>query len=361
LFYQKLASKKKDRIFMLDLISPYLDAVSADAPCGADLEFEVDALVIQAEGQPEKVMGSSVIAAVEPDWKVLQKAAFKVLERSRDVRLSVLLTRVLTHTHGFVGLDQGVSLTNGLLQRYWEQVHPQEDEGEFIGRINVLKEMNEFRVLLSVVRLLPLTQSRMGRFSLRDIELAEGKVSSSDESEVVKASQISAAFQDTKIDVLQKNVKSIAHALDQVQSIGDVVSQHLGAADGVDLSQLVALLRSLLKVLEPYTKNVETLETVDESDDENENDVGVSAVTGGEKTMAAIKGISGREDVVKSLEAICDYFAKYEPSSPVPLLLVRAAKMVNMDFKELLNELAPDGLSQAENVYGKEKSESKLK
>jgi len=194
----------------------------------------------------------------------------------------------------------------------------------------------------------------MGRFSLRDIELSEGKISPSDDTGVVKMSQISVAFQDTDIDFLKKNKNSIAHALDQVQSIGDVVTQHLGAADSVDLSQLVALLKSLLKILEPYTQNVETSET--ETLDQSDDGVGVSAViAGGEKTMAAIKGVSGREDVVKSLEAICDYFAKYEPSSPVPLLLIRAAKMVNMDFKELLNELAPDGLSQAENVYGKEK------
>jgi len=338
---------------MLDLISPCLTQINQDSPCGDDLEFEVDALVDQAQGTPEQTMGDAIIAAVEPDWKVLRKDIFTVLERSRDVRLSVLLTRVLSHTDGFVGLDQGVSLTNELLQRYWEHVHPQEDDGEFICRINTLREMNEFTVLLGVVRLLPLTQSRMGRFSLRDIELSEGKISPSDDTDVVKMSQISAAFQDTDIDFLKKNKNSIAHALDQVQSIGDVVTQHLGAADSVDLSKLVALLKSLLKVLEPYTKNMETseTETLDQSDD-----VGVSAViAGGEKTMADIKGVSGREDVVKSLEAICDYFAKYEPSSPVPLLLVRAAKMVNMDFKELLSELAPDGLSQAENVYGKEK------
>jgi len=337
---------------MLDPLSPYLEPISPDSACGDDLEFEVDALIDQAQGTPEQTMGDSIIAAVDPDWKALRKTAFKMLERSRDVRLSVLLTRVLPHTDGFAGLDQGVSLTNELLQRYWEQVHPQEDDGEFICRLNALREMNEFTVLLNTVRLLPLTQSRMGRFGWRDIELAEGKVQApSDDTDVVKMSQISAAFQDTEIDFLQKNVKSIEHALAQVQSISDMTSQHLGASQGVNLSGLVKLLSSVLKFLEPYAQVEDPPEV-----DENDVDVVVSDPTGGEKTMVAIKGISGREDVVKSLEAICDYFAKYEPSSPVPLLLVRAAKMVNMDFKELLNELAPDGLSQAENVYGKEKS-----
>ena len=46
------------------------------------------------------------------------------------------------------------------------------------------------------------------------------------------------------------------------------------------------------------------------------------------------------------IDEICSYYAQYEPSSPVPLLLQRARRLVNKSFVEILEDLAPDGLNQ---------------
>lgn len=62
--------------------------------------------------------------------------------------------------------------------------------------------------------------------------------------------------------------------------------------------------------------------------------------------------IKNNEDVIRMLDKICDYYAKYEPSSPLPLLLQRAKRLVRKDFLEILKDIAPDGLTQAGRVTG---------
>jgi type VI secretion system protein ImpA len=57
---------------------------------------------------------------------------------------------------------------------------------------------------------------------------------------------------------------------------------------------------------------------------------------------------------VKLLDKICTYYEKNEPSSPVPLLMQRARRMVTMNFLEIMKDLADKGLPQVEAVAGKE-------
>jgi type VI secretion system protein ImpA len=69
-------------------------------------------------------------------------------------------------------------------------------------------------------------------------------------------------------------------------------------------------------------------------------------------TARADGEIAGRADVVRLLERICAWYARAEPSSPVPLLLQRARGLVEMNFTELMEELAPDGLNQLAQISG---------
>jgi type VI secretion system protein ImpA len=58
--------------------------------------------------------------------------------------------------------------------------------------------------------------------------------------------------------------------------------------------------------------------------------------------------------VVRTLDRICGYYARNEPSSPIPLLLRRARRLVTMDFVDIVRDLAPDALAQVEALRGTE-------
>jgi type VI secretion system protein ImpA len=63
--------------------------------------------------------------------------------------------------------------------------------------------------------------------------------------------------------------------------------------------------------------------------------------------------VRSREDVVRLLDKICAYYARAEPSSPIPLLLQRSKRLVSANFLDIVRDIAPDGLTQVENLSGK--------
>jgi type VI secretion system protein ImpA len=76
------------------------------------------------------------------------------------------------------------------------------------------------------------------------------------------------------------------------------------------------------------------------------------ALNGGAAPLSMTGQLQSREDVLRMLDKICEYYARAEPSSPVPLLLERAKKLVPMSFMEIVQNLIPDGSSQAELYRG---------
>jgi len=62
--------------------------------------------------------------------------------------------------------------------------------------------------------------------------------------------------------------------------------------------------------------------------------------------------VNSRENAIRTLETIATWFRTHEPSSPVPLLLDRARRLVSRSFMEVLADIAPDSVAQARLIGG---------
>jgi type VI secretion system protein ImpA len=62
--------------------------------------------------------------------------------------------------------------------------------------------------------------------------------------------------------------------------------------------------------------------------------------------------ITSRDEVLRCLERVLTYYARHEPSSPLPVLLIRAKSLIHADFAAIVRNLIPDGISQFENLRG---------
>jgi type VI secretion system protein ImpA len=62
--------------------------------------------------------------------------------------------------------------------------------------------------------------------------------------------------------------------------------------------------------------------------------------------------IGSRQDAIAALDAVADFFRRTEPSSPIPLFLSRAKRLVSKDFLEVLADIAPDAVAQARVAGG---------
>jgi len=53
------------------------------------------------------------------------------------------------------------------------------------------------------------------------------------------------------------------------------------------------------------------------------------------------------------LEKVKHYFTLHEPSHPAPLMIDRVQRMIDLDFMDIIRDLAPDGVHQLENIFGR--------
>jgi type VI secretion system protein ImpA len=124
-----------DHATSLDIES-LLAPVSEDAPCGPDLEYEPESLRLYAcaEGRPEQEWGGFTASAVPPDWPVVQTLAMQLLQRTKDLRVAVLLWRAMVRIGDLAGridgFADGLVLIERLLACYWVEVHPQLDASD---------------------------------------------------------------------------------------------------------------------------------------------------------------------------------------------------------------------------------------
>lgn len=364
-------------------LEDYLKEIALGSPCGENLEAEPDFANLEQEvkGTPERQIGDSIVPAKGPDWKKVRDLAFSLLERSRDIQIIMHLSCALVHTDGFNGLDNGLTLIKELLQRYWDDVYPRQDPDDDypLLRMNTLSTLNDYKKFLDPLINIPITNSKLGSFSWNQIEASKNKVDALShmtqdgylkkgfdkdspgtiEEAKKKASDelasIEAAFKDTNFEILKYQEKAIKHALAQAEGIVTITSEKVGSENAPDISRLITLLKSLQKLLTEKIKLIEA-STLEQSASEVEALDELTPV-GSLKKAGIGTGIHTREDVVAAIDVMCKYFERYEPSSPVPFLLQRAKKLLSMNFMEILQDLTPDAVSQAENICGVKKTE----
>jgi type VI secretion system protein ImpA len=79
---------------------------------------------------------------------------------------------------------------------------------------------------------------------------------------------------------------------------------------------------------------------------------GDASVTVSAKSISGV--INNNQDVIKTLNLVCDYYKKQEPSSPVPMFIERAIRLVGKNFMEALKDVAPAGVDEAKFILGKQ-------
>ena len=62
--------------------------------------------------------------------------------------------------------------------------------------------------------------------------------------------------------------------------------------------------------------------------------------------------IGTRAEAIKALDAVAAYFRTNEPSSPIPMFLERAKRLIGKDFLAVLEDVVPESVAQAKSIGG---------
>jgi type VI secretion system protein ImpA len=319
-------------------------------PCGPDLEYDAAFMELDqsSKGKPEQQFGDTLIAAEEPDWGAVRAQSEALLARTKDLRVAMLLARALVWTEGFAGLKPGLLLLCGLIERYWEGVHPlldPEDGLDPIMRMNALAPLGDGAALVRDVREAAILRARgQALLLVRDIAVAQGKLAPRPDAEPMAQSVIDGMLTEAGPDVLENAVATF-QALNALISLLD---GRVGSDQAPDLKPLVAIVQPVSQVAEQLiAANAEAAPAGEDAPEGAE-----AAATGAAPVKAARGEILTREDALKMIEKIIVYLERNEPTSPAPLLLRRAVRLMGMSFVDIIRDMAPDSMDRIETIAG---------
>jgi type VI secretion system protein ImpA len=337
-------------------VESLLKPLSPEAACGENLRWDRRFLELErlAEGKEETQFSS----AEEPNWREVRDVCVEVFAKGKHLRTAILLTLSAIKLDGHPGLRDGLKLIRGLLEQYWDEVYPQldtEDNNDPTERVNALAPLatpmatfgDKVRFLDSVYEA-PLCESRqLGKFSLRDIAIAAGtlQVPADDTRPVPTLSVIDAAFAETDQEVLEQIATAAEEGMEALKAIDAIFNAKCGAGIGPDVKPLQTILKDAALQVRRRLTSGEAAAAMDDAG------VGGGSGGGGGRDGAALSGdVSSSSDALSAIDKVIRYYERYEPSSPVPLILLSAKQMVGKGFLDISRVLTPDAISVLERV-----------
>lgn len=330
-------------------IQDLLTETSAEPPCGPDLTYDNDfqSMESAAQGKVEQQFGDTVIPAEPPDWRDVERQASALMQRTKDLRVAVLLCRAWTILHGLPGTLQGLQLCAALLERHWEHVHPLPEDGDdYFMRMNALGTLSDVTGFVRDLRNADFLRGALGQISVRDAELmARGNVP--EDLPHLTADELRMASARAHAEG-HETLLAVTPALQELDRIRACCEQHLPSHQQPELDGLRQLLLALGQWLPQSTGDADTAA---------ENDPATQVGTGDGLASQPAPGTPhtparNREQAIAQLLEIAAFVERTEPSNPAPLLIRRAARFMRMGFMDILRELSPDSLAQVEVITG---------
>lgn len=330
--------------------------ISDDLPCGEDLEYDpvFQEMEVLMQTTDEQEFGDTIIPGTGPDWKGVAEQVENLNQRTRDIRVLTCGALADLSLKGLKAFSDSLESINTCLEVFWDNIYPEldaEDDNDPTMRLNALQILNDYEMVSFGLERAPLIEVRgLGSFSLRDIELAEGKAKPTGDEEVQDIGLIQGAFGNADAEIISELTKGVNGSIAQLKRATELWDQLATGNSDLNFEEIFKVLGEIRLAVNKYAPsaaaeqdNFEGFEDDNGQAQEVPDAVGAVPLSG---------TINNKTDVINMIDKICDYYAMHEPSSPIPLLLRRAQRLVDKSFVEILEDLAPDGVNQLQVISG---------
>lgn len=310
-----------------------------------EIDYDPDFLELESIIAPkaEQQYGDTIIPAAPIDWSRALTKACELLGKSKDFRLCCIITRALTNKYGIKGTLKGIESISTMIDNHWDGSFPEinfDGEIDLLPRANAISELNSFSGLVGELRHTELSLGAAGKISLGKIERV---LNGRSDNEDFSRDQLLNVFRDES----NKDNADIA-ALNQLQLKLNALEKNLIALFGNDYSPDFSQLKHLIVSSNPVFGQRERTEQTSLADNDS-----TSAITTIQNSSRIVNtNIQSRSDAIEWLDRVCDFLTESDPANPAPLLIKRARNMIGQDFYTILGQLAPDAVSQAEQITG---------
>ena len=330
--------------------------LSDDLPCGEDLEYDpvFQEMEVLMQTTDEQEFGDTIIPGTGPDWKGVAEQVENLNQRTRDIRVLTCGALADLSLKGLKAFSDSLESINTCLEVFWDDIYPQldaEDDNDPTMRLNALQMLNDYEMVSFGLERAPLIEVRgLGSFSLRDIELAEGKTKPVGDEEAQDIGLIHGAFGNADADVISELSEGVLGSIAQLKRTTELWGQLTTGTSDINFEEIFKVLGEIRQAVSKYAPSAAT--AAGQDDFEGFDDEELQDSTGAVGAVSVSGAINNKTDVINMIDKICDYYASHEPSSPIPLLLRRAQRLVDKSFVEILEDLAPDGVDQLQVISG---------
>jgi type VI secretion system protein ImpA len=332
---------------MSESVESLSQPVSEDSPSGENLEYDPLFLEMEKLLRPrsESMVEEGADTVDEIDWRAVEKCTRDLRERTRDLRIQVNAAIAALNTKGIEVFRDNLGVLHDLVDGLWDSVHPQldpDDNNDPTLRMSTLQVLDDHRLVVMPLERVKLAELKgVGAFGARDADLALGREMAGRGEEVPDLNLVRQAFLTADQEQLAATATAVSDSQELLRKIDTAWRAKTEDPSGLDFAHILKALGKISTVIDEFKPTPAV-----------EGDGTAATEPGGQAAPAAAGAVTSRADVIRVLDKVCEYYQVHEPSSPIPLLLRRAQRLVEKSFMEILEDMVPDGVNQARLVSG---------
>ena len=347
---------------------------------GDDMMFDprIDAIVAaRQEDDPLLAQGNWVTELKVADWDFVKNQCAELLsDTSKDMKLALWYVDALSHTDHLAGISQGLSLLQALNDEYWLTMYPPLDGEEDSMDIRAGLLSWFVKALTDDIKQLSLADTKLESYdynyylTARDHDKQRQQNPDSETSNQLTLSDYNHAIKNSSEAWQKALMSNLNKVTEQWQDLTDQLNDLMGMdapvfAPVTDL--LVALTQHLRPLIPEYADTTNSISQEGVADTVGSEGDNESTMLDGNKSLASTKNVtltdfnpsnrdhqSNRQQALKLLAQIQEYFATNEPHSPVTFLLGRAIDWADMPLDQWLTHIIKneDQLSMISDMVG---------
>ncbi|SFJ95275.1 ImpA family type VI secretion system protein [Caulobacter sp. UNC279MFTsu5.1] len=323
--------------------SRLLAPVSDDDPTGPDLAYDPQRYEIEQAFETEVSIDASGVEAQasDIDWRAIIAKIVEQSARTKDIWLPVYLCRAGARAGDLEVVEAGAKYLAGLLETYWPGLHPRLEEYGFQGRKGPCDSLTGAPQFIQPLRRITLIRHpRLGDYSIDDFE----RFRLGGETEEGYG-MFRAALEDVSQDGLEEIIQRLDAISDSLRRVDLTLTANADDGGSTNFRATYEALDQMRRAVQAFGPKLTASENGEPT---VEPDVASPSFSNSTPVLGA--RIETRDDVVRALEALGDYYRRREPGHPILTLLQRAREWVGLDFMAILEDIAPGSVEEARNV-----------
>ncbi|GAA3918542.1 type VI secretion system protein TssA [Litoribacillus peritrichatus] len=348
-------------------ISALIAPISEESPVGVDPREDIsptsryftlkDSRSQARANERASLVDDDSMQALVNDWRPIYEQVPEALaSEGKDLEYVAWLIEALCRIQGFAGLAVGFRLARELIDKYWDALYPLPDEDGLETRIAPLIGLNGYEgegSLITPIVSIPITEfngeesfatwqySRAAEIALLD----EDKQRQKADSGIASLEQIENAVKTTPSGFYVSLMAELDSAIEEFRLLSDVMDAAMGGVPQPTstITKSLAKCHEAIRYLagDIIDQASASVESTDESDEQ--------ALPSGDSQAVEQKipkKLETREQAVRMLEEVSEFFRKTEPHSPMPYAIDQVVRWSGLELPELLQELIEDGNSR---------------